>query len=517
MNNGNKVITLQTSHSSAITSFSPIIGQDRLVTGSADGSLRFWDIPTQEEVFRLVVVPPDDRILISPDNFYMATKGALKGVGFTVGSDVYSFDQFDLIYNRPDKVLANTGFADTMLIINYERAYEKRLKKLGISEEGLKFQSQIPEIELNYEPDILSTKTGNINFIVKANSAGNKLDRLHVLVNGVPEYGKLGMPIDTSSASQFEKDISLDMNYGINDIQVYVSDESGASSLRKSFQVNYTSKEIKPDLYLITIGTSQFEQSDYNLTYAAKDAEDVSNILSNSEAFEEIHTLVIKDKEVTLERIKTLTEFVGDASVNDVVIIFVAGHGILNHELDYYLSTYDIDFMNPEKRGIPYNDLEDLLDQTRARKKVLFLDACHSGELDKEEMELSYTTKTEAGDITFREVGPQVQYTDGIELESSFELSKILFADMRNNNGATVVSSAGGAEYALEGQQWNNGVFTFCLLDGITENKADRNRDGKIMLSELQDYINHEVPRLTNERQTPTSRVENLSNDFRIW
>jgi WD40 repeat protein len=517
LNNGNKVLTLQTTHSSGITSFNTVVGQNRLVTGSADGSLRFWDIPTQKEVFRLVVVPPDDRILISPDNYYMATKGALKGVGFTVGPEVYSFEQFDLIYNRPDKVLVNTGLADTNLVNNYRMAYLKRLKKLGKSERDLQFQREIPEIELHYEPDILSTKTGNIHFTLTGKASENNLDRLHILVNGVPEYGKLGMPIDISSSRQFETNISLDMSYGLNDIQVYVSDVKGVSSLRKDFQVNYTIKETKPDLYLVAIGTSRFEQSDYNLTYAAKDAKDVTNVLNKSEAFKEIHTLLIRDEEVTLDRIKTLPEFIGKAGVNDVVIIFIAGHGILNRELDYYLSTFDIDFMNPEKRGIPYNELEDLLDQTRSRKKVLFMDACHSGELDKEEMELSYTTKTEAGDITFREVGPQVQYSDGIELESSFELSKILFADMRNNNGATVVSSAGGAEYALEGQQWNNGVFTFCFLDGITENKADRNKDGKIMLSELQDYINHEVPKLTNERQTPTSRIENLSNDFRIW
>jgi hypothetical protein len=515
--NGNKVQVLQTTHSSGITSFHPLGIKDRVVTGSADGSLRFWDMDEKAETYRLVLVPHDDRILISPENYYMATKGALRGVGFTVGSEVYSFEQFDLLYNRPDKVLVRTGLVDSNLVRNYRQAYLKRLKKLGKSEDDLEFQNKIPQIELFYGPEILTTKTGNIQFTVKAKATEARLYRLYILVNGVPEYGKLGMTIDSFSQTSLEKDIQLDMNYGINEIQVFVSDENGVSSLRKNFQVNYTGKANKPDLYLVTIGTSRFQQSDYNLTYAAKDAEDVKNILSQSEAFKEIHSLLIKDEEVTKERIQTLSDFIGNAGVNDIVIVFIAGHGILNHELDYYLSTYDIDFIAPEKRGIPYIELEDLMDQTKSRKKVLFMDACHSGELDKEEMELTYTAKTEAGDITFREVGPKVQYTDGMELESSFELSKILFADMRNNNGATVVSSAGGAEYALEGQQWNNGVFTYCFLDGITENKADRNKDGKIMLSELQDYINREVPRLTNERQSPTSRVENLSNDFRIW
>jgi len=78
------------------------------------------------------------------------------------------------------------------------------------------------------------------------------------------------------------------------------------------------------------------------------------------------------------------------------------------------------------------------------------------------------------------------------------------------------VSSAGGAEYAIEGEQWNNGVFTFCLLKGLRENKADLNNDKVIVLSELQTFIQFEVNKITNGMQTPTSRVENLNNDFRL-
>ena len=506
-----------TNHSGAITSFSQVAGRDLLVTGGVDGSLRFRGTGKATEEFSLVTVPPRDRILISPDNYYMATKGALRGVGFTVGPEVYSFEQFDLMYNRPDRVLANTGMADSTLINNYRLAYEKRLKKLGKTEKKLKFQAGIPELEISYEPEILSTRSKTIRFVISARARENNLERLHVLVNGVPEYGKSGEELDASSSRYFEKEVTLDMNPGLNDIQVYISDQTGASSMRRNFQVNYNVKEEKPDLYLVAIGTSKFEQSLYNLTYAAKDAEDVTNALNSSDAFEEVHRIQIKDEEVTLERIRELNSFISDADVNDVVIIFIAGHGVLNHELDYYLSTYDIDFTMPEGRGIPYDELEDILGQTKSRKKVLFLDACHSGELDKEEVELAYTTQTEAGDITFRNVGRSVQSRVGMALQSSFELSRILFADMRNSNGATVVSSAGGAEYAMEGQQWNNGVFTYCILNGITEEKADLNGDGRIMLSELQEYINNEVPRLTDGKQTPTSRVENLSNDFRIW
>ena len=94
---------------------------------------------------------------------------------------------------------------------------------------------------------------------------------------------------------------------------------------------------------------------------------------------------------------------------------------------------------------------------------------------------------------------------------------KEMFSDLRKGTGAVVVSSAGGGEYAFEGESWKNGVFTYSLLNGIKTFSADKNKDDKITVSELQDYIMNQVQKLTNGMQKPTMRQENIDNDFVIW
>jgi hypothetical protein len=146
-------------------------------------------------------------------------------------------------------------------------------------------------------------------------------------------------------------------------------------------------------------------------------------------------------------------------------MIFIAGHGVLDANLDYYFATYDMDFQQPQERGLAYEDLESLLDGIKPLKKTLMIDACHSGEIDKDEVELAEADNGEEGDVQFRAVGNTA--TPKLGVQNTSELTKSLFTDLRKGTGATVISSAGGMEFAMEGDDWNNGLFTYCLIKGI--------------------------------------------------
>ncbi len=205
-------------------------------------------------------------------------------------------------------------------------------------------------------------------------------------------------------------------------------------------------------------------------------------------------------KDATKSNILKAKEKLMQSKVDDEVIVFVACHGMLDKNLDYYLATSNIDFYSPEKNGLAYNDLEGLLDGIPARKKLLLMDACHSGEVDKPEY--SNTTFAElpgqeikTGVVKMRAFKPIKQANSSNDkndannttsafkpmgLENSFELMKELFTDLRRGSGAMVISSAGGGEFAFEGNNWQNGVFTYCLIDGLKTGKADQNGDNTI-------------------------------------
>jgi hypothetical protein len=46
----------------------------------------------------------------------------------------------------------------------------------------------------------------------------------------------------------------------------------------------------------------------------------------------------------------------------------------------------------------------------------------------------------------------------------ALELSKIVFADTENTSGISVISSSGGGELSIEGEEWNNGLFTYAVF-----------------------------------------------------
>jgi len=506
-------LDIKTNHKSGVNCMAFNETYNYITTVGKDGMLKNWSMDG-ELIGIMGTFNEKDFLLMNKDNYYYTSKGALKNIGYRIQSNIFSFDQFDVKYNRPDLALSGFQYIDTALISSYRNAYHKRLKKSDLNEQDIVINKNAPTISIDL-PTNFYTEMERFELSIHAKDEFVTLERLFVSVNGVPVMNKYGEKIGQQT---LDKKLSLDLSEGENNIQVYVTNANKASSLKQSFKIVLKAKAQKPNLYLVCLGAGHYEQKDYNLDYAEKDAKDVIELFNKSKLYGNVYSKLLIDNSVRKDSLERIKNFFSGAKINDVVVLFVAGHGILDKNLDYYLSTYDVDFTNPDKKGISYESLDNLMDNVASRKKVLLIDACHSGEIDKEEVEIKVEDDKKTDEkLSFRAAGTSIKKKGDMKLKSSFELSKVLFADMRLNNGTTVISSAGGAEYALESKEWKNGAFTFCFLKGLKKKKADVNSDGEISLSELQDYLSITVSDLTGGKQVSTSRAENLQNDFRIW
>jgi len=455
----------------------------------------------------------NDFIFIHPENYYFSSTGAMHNVAFTIDEDLYSFEQFDLKYNRPDIVLANLGYTPQNVLEAYNKAYLKRVRKLGFQPEQLATDFHIPEIALEF-PDGLEIETENRTLKVRylASDSKRMLKTINVWINDVPIFGQKGINIESLSVQEYNQLLELQLSAGNNKIQFSSVNADGAESRKETFEINYNGKVNQPKLYIVAVGVSKYLDTKKNLDFAVKDATDITNLFVNQKRYSEIIIDTIFNQSATNENIlKAKTKLLA-TNFDDVVLVFFAGHGVLSKDYDYFLASYTTNFDNPTT-GLSYENLVSLLDSIPARNKILLMDACHSGEVDKDAIAEKEKASQSSGKRKFR-AGTDVAYKN---LDNSMELMKSLFADFRRGVGAPVISSAGGTEYAQESKDWGNGVFTYCLLTGLGTNKADLNRNGSVSISEMQKYLSKKVPELTNGTQKPTSRVMNYSNDFIIW
>lgn len=507
-------------HTAIVTS--TIFSDDgkRMISSALDGTRRLWNLESGKEMVSLVNTGPHDFAIITPKQYYYATKDAKRLIHFVKGIEIYPFSQFDLKYNRPDIIIESMEASNQSLAKPFYYAYQKRLKRLGFTEEMLDGGFHMPEVNLTNEREIpLTTTKEKLTIHLAATDDKFKLDRVLVRVNEVPIHGKSGLSLKSKNSNSYSGEIEIELSNGTNMIACSVLNEKGVESLASNIVIEYNPTSVtKPNLYLYTIGVSKYQQSQYDLTYAAKDANDIQSLYGLSPGpFNQVISKELSNEAVTIENIQKIKQELMNTKVDDAVCVFFAGHGILDADLNYYLASYDIDFQNPGARGIPYDVLEDLLDDIPARKKLIMIDACHSGEIDKEEVALfeGENNETANPDISFRSVNSTSLKRVG--LNNSFELMKELFNDIRKSSGTVIISSAGGMEYAMEGGEWNNGVFTYCFLNGIKNKEADLNGDGKVMLSEMNEFVHAKVFELTNGQQQPTNRAEVLESDWRLW
>ena len=422
----------------------------KVLTAGSGGEIRLWEAASGRELLKMFNFRDSSWVALTPgDNYYLASRGRLDGICFAVNTRVFPFEQFDLKFNRPDKVIEGIGLASNEIIAAYRHAYQKRLKRMNFTEDMLSDDFHVPEVAATSDVKFV-TREKTLKLKVNANDSKYLLDRLYVDVNGVPLHGSGGIGLRIQASKTSEQEIEIELSAGKNKIDVSVLNEKGAESLKETIAINCDAPAAKPNLYVVAVGVSDYADARFRLTYADKDARDLADLFeSKRDRFGEIKVQRILNGHATRENILKAKDFLKTSRVDDLVVVFFAGHGLLDNKLDYYFATADIDFKDPAKRGLSYEAIEDLLDGIRARKKVLLMDTCHSGELDKDEVQIARSEKQPEGEIKVRSVrGLDFGITPKVGLGNSYQLLQEMFADLRRGTGAVVIASAGGAEYA---------------------------------------------------------------------
>ncbi|MCE3227050.1 MAG: hypothetical protein K0S32_1601 [Bacteroidetes bacterium] len=483
-----------------------IEGSKKLIITSVVNSLAtFVDLEKRQIMGQLANADKDNFFLITKDLHYLGSKEFIKNIRFKYQSEIFSFDQFDAYLNQPHKVLKMFNCSDTLLIKAYETAYLKRMRLLGLKPDTKINFATLPTLQ---NVVLKESKPGWVNITVAANKGQNKLKTLEVYNNGTLIHSE---EIKEGQSSRFDSELSFETSSGINRFEFIVKDEQGLESPHINRFYNNTNL-VKPDLYLVVIASEKFKNNNYDLAYAIKDANDVANTMANSKSFKSVQVKKMYNQSFTVDSMKTLSAFFSKAGINDVVMVFFAGHGYLDSDLSYYFPTYYTDFTDPKINSVAYKSFEKTFKDMKPIRKLMFIDACFSGEVDDEDVILSPEKKDG------KDTGRSVRVAGSVFAQSTaLELSKTVFSDLRQNSGATIISSAGGTEAAFEGEKWNNGLFTHCLLRGLKKLEADQNADQKIMLSELQKFVAEEVYKLSEGKQMPTYRMENMVLDYELW
>ena len=460
----------------------------------------------------------------------MGTSNGADNLHFLYGSyTVYPFEQFDLRLNRPDVVLGRLGAPPEAITIAKELR-EKRLKRMGVTEDMLKPDFHLPEISFAKELPV-ATDSRDLSLQIKATDSKYPLERLRVYVNDVPVNGKDGETLRALNTQSLDRSIPVNLSAGENKIQVSVLNSAGAESLYATAEVNCSAPTGKPILYVVALGVSNYANQQFNLKYAAKDAEDLAAKLKSraGDAYGEVKELLLKDGEVTKDSLAKVREFLKSATVDDSVVLFMAGHGLLDEKYDYYFGTSDMDFNNPAGRGIAFDDMDDILAEIPSRKKSLLMDTCHAGELDADEKKILAAADAAASgapillasnkSVAVRSVGTRGMAVKGIEGAKGksewYERISGMFVDLRRGSGSTILSSSAGAEYAFESGEQKNGLFTYAVLEALDgKNAADADKDGKVTMKELCESAKKRVQELSGGKQTPNTRRLNLESDF---
>lgn len=485
-----------------------------------------WNAHQVDPILQMFFTKDKEWIIWSKSGFYDASLNGDRFVGFHVNrgeekeAEFYTSDRFSHTLFRPDVIRE-------IIKVGSE---EQVLEKFGLA--GINIEDILPPTIIFAGDTSLAVDEGTIPLEFRVTHPQDQpLSKVWILINEIPvwewnaddpgEYDpasdEILFKIDDLLLTPANNKIVVMARTKLSqsnrlDIEVYSRldevDElgrgSGPTSAKKV-------KRIRPNLYLLAVGVSNYKYGKgrvkgekplpgvlYNLNFAEKDAIAINQIFQSlkGESFAKVETTVLTDAEATNTNINKAVKALGKTIelrarekrqnkqiARDVVVIFMAGHGV-KIDGDFYFMSHEAKPGSVKTTSVKMLDIGEVINGYKA-EIVMLTDACHSGQI---------------GD--------------------NFNNRELTKSWKEINGRAQVIFSATTADrVSIEHPDWGHGAFTRGILDVINENKE------RWMLQFFPD-VSNTVRAITNPRgagkgkarrmQKPTLTILGVMSDFRL-
>jgi hypothetical protein len=453
-----------------------------------DGTIRWYRVWDGKEL--LAFFPHADRkrwVCWTPSGYYDVSPGGEDLIGWHVNSgkdspaDFFPVSKFRSSFYRPDiiaRILSTVDESEALRLANLESG--KTLQEKSIFE----LFPPIVSIVTPHDSAEVSSTTVNIKYSIR-NLSRVPVTALKVLIDGRPAPAERGVKLEKEQRNENElelvipeKDCEVSL---IAENQYTTSDPAKVKFVWRGKQVEGFS--MQPNLYVLSIGVSRYQDERIRLGFASKDAQDFAQTMMKQKGilYHDVITKVLSDSLATKDAILDGLQWIKQqAKREDIAMIFMAGHGVNEENEHFYFLPVDVDLDHVVRSGLDFTQFKGIVSDL-VSKVVVFIDACHAANIF------------------------------GGRRDINAVVNQLASAE----NGIVVFSSSAGNQSSLEDPKWNNGAFTKALVEGLN-GAADLLQEGKITTSMLDVYIGKHVKDLTDRKQTPVMMRPSSIPDFPI-
>ena len=348
-----------------------------LVATSDDGAIRLWALDQGDPPRALTLVSGQDFwSIVSADGFFMGTQDA--PLSLVRGNTSFSAAQLAPARNRPDRVLAALG-APPERVELYRSLWKHRLKRMGLDEEQLSTDfSAAPAARIVSVGAVDMKGQTSIELVFTDETS---LQSYQVFVNGVPvnkKYARI-------QGKRQRLSISVQLTKGENLIEATALNTQGIESLRAAHTIQHDGRGLPaPRLFFLGFGVSGYVDEEItDLRFAHKDVGDLARAFTDAgKRFQSVRTRTFTNAQVSKAAIEKARQFVAGITEHDTLVMFIAGHGVRGHDAarTYYYLMHRTRVSDLATTAMPFETIEALLYEAKARKKLFLIDTCESGE-----------------------------------------------------------------------------------------------------------------------------------------